>query len=880
MTTEPPKVRPMAWDPKSPATLLLPKATADVATVMDGSNSNNKDTAFCLDKFVSHDGVGCNTYETSAVMNLLDAHDAYVSSKTHSWTAHKSLSKAYRKALNDCLQGWEEGLKKQTGDDNDNDEADEADAPKDTASTENIELLKLVYAVTQLSETFLLLKPNDAALDYYETTAHLPGAVTADTVRYLRFHHIPDAYAVVADVAMVDEVLDSLHPDQVGEDGAVYWKLIEKLVIRGCLEDAWSLLSRHSICRRCFDESLEALDDYHATTLAEDREGFVALKSLVLSAPLPGGRGDEHDAGFDILAEEEEVGDEELLEGVPPSAYRLWETGQSSREAGDYPITFNSHGASQMHRKWMQCVKQLPEVNKLKRRIPQLDNILNILSGNFKHVEFDSWDEALCAELLYKLPSLRPDDMTVRAEKVMQQFDAFTKGGFEEVVLSVMKGNAGRVIQVMHELGGGSGAALPALMVCLFFVLGNYGIDTNSLSLLTLFFLFRQTSLLCNLLTDSQAMPIPEAEDSLQTELLLNASFAIRSSLAAEGLCDLGTRLSVRLLLPYVQLGGDEQITATVGETLEHHTPQSDAEARTLLSLCRGLVERKNVRVLDGCVSITLSRYRHYMEDQRPGGAVHWLLTGMELESLVLCDNSDSGLWQRELESGVCYRILVTSCMETTRSLLIGLLGEEEGVSLVYARAQEMVSAHKESKIASFVPAVKVLSHVVAMAEAIVERKDQSLVASNIVACLEEKANDEDDAVVSSLARSSLHWDLLRLAHLTLDRHMERDGLDNKQVCSASFDVRGMQVLLERFTVIAASRDVERLKPLSAEETSKMRLALGNGLMRAFVAENAKKKRVMPTKAGAASVAGICAADLGKYSRDKQEKVVELMLDF
>ena len=70
------------------------------------------------------------------------------------------------------------------------------------------------------------------------------------------------------------------------------------------------------------------------------------------------------------------------------------------------------------------------------------------------------------------------------------------------------------------------------------------------------------------------------------------------------------------------------------------HRRPPDAEANTLLALCRKLVERKNVRVLNGCVSIALSRYRHFLRDQRPGGAVHWLLTGMELESLVLCNGT------------------------------------------------------------------------------------------------------------------------------------------------------------------------------------------------------------------------------------------------
>ena len=373
---------------------------------------------------------------------------------------------------------------------------------------------------------------------------------------------------------------------------------------------------------------------------------------------------------------------------------------------------------------------------------------------------------------------------------------------------------------------------------------------------------------------DAEVMPSPSDEYSLQIELLLNASFSIRSSLAVDGQQDLATRLSVRLLLPHIKPRGDLRIAATLADTLDHHTPQSDAEARTLLALCRSLVKRKNVRVLDGCVSIALSRYWHYVRDQRPGGSVYWLLAGMELESLVLCaDGTErTGSWQRYLSSGVCYRLLFAICMETTQSLLKGLLGDEDGAALVYARAREMVTALEESTLASYVPCAQGLSHVVQMASAIVERKDDVLVASSIVACLEEKRNEEDDGVVMSLARSSMHWDLLRLAQLLLEKNVERDF-------SSPFDVRGMQVLLERFTVVTASRELERLKPLSTEETMKMRTALANGLMRAFVAENSKKKRAVTNPSGNFSVAGIFAADLAKHSRDKQEKVVEMMLD-
>jgi hypothetical protein len=375
-------------------------------------------------------------------------------------------------------------------------------------------------------------------------------------------------------------------------------------------------------------------------------------------------------------------------------------------------------------------------------------------------------------------------------------------------------------------------------------------------------------------------MPTPPDGFSIKTELLLNASFAIRSSLATEGHHDLGTRLAVRLLLPHVEIDADLRITANLVDTLEHHSPQTDAEANTLVSLCHKLVERKNVRVLDGCVSIALSRYQHFLRDQRPGGAVHWLLKGMELESLVLCNGAKrTGAWQRALSTGVCYRLLVTYCMETSNALLKGLLGDEEGAALLYARGQQMVTAQEESEMAAFIPAVKVLEHIVIMAEAIAERKDDSLVASSIVACLEERANDEDEGVVSSLARSSMHWGLLRLAKDILDRNTQRERLEELHLYTASFDVRGMQVLLERFTVMTSSREMERLKAVSAEETQKIRLALGEGLMRAFVAENVTKK-IASSRVPKVSVTGIYASDLGKVSREKQEFVVQKMLDF
>ena len=374
---------------------------------------------------------------------------------------------------------------------------------------------------------------------------------------------------------------------------------------------------------------------------------------------------------------------------------------------------------------------------------------------------------------------------------------------------------------------------------------------------------------------------MPETSESLsrQTELLLNASFAIRSSQATNGHYDQGTRLAIRLLLPYATPDGNLRIAAAIGEILEHHTPQSDAEARTLLSLCRKLVEQKSVRVLDGCVSLALSRYRYYFADQRPGGAIHWLVTGMELESAVLSNAFASRSWQRDLTCGVCFRVLATACMETAQSLLKGLLGEGENTALIFSRAQEMVKSGEESKLVAFVPAMKVLSHVVGMAEATAKGKDESIVASNIVSCLEENPNEEDDGVVSSIARTSMHWDLLRLAHRVLESNQKRGDFDASHSYSASFSVKGMRVLLERFTIVMSSREMERLPTMPTEDVHSMRLALGNGLMRAFVAENSSKNMNVESSTKIAPLAGVCAADLGNHSRDRQEKVVELMLD-
>eukprot|EP00934_Nitzschia_sp_Nitz4_P009432 Nitzschia sp. Nitz4//scaffold20_size174350//130111//132670//NITZ4_002119-RA/size174350-snap-gene-0.250-mRNA-1//-1//CDS//3329541860//9422//frame0 len=816
----------MAWDPKCPTSLIVPSVAG-----------SEQDKPIVLNTIVSHNGVGCNPHETTAVLELLDARDAYLKA-SHETNASESsalssLSLAYRKALSRAAASWEG-----------------QEVAQDQAISENLEWLKVSNSIVHLSEIFLLT-PN---LSVDDAVSNLPGAATADTIRYLRHHHLVDPKNVISD-EMYDLLNDSVQPEQL-EDGIPFWSHVQANVLQGCLDNAWNILSRHSYRVRAAQASnMEGLDEYQAVAFEQDRQGFAALEAVLRSAPLPGGRSDADDEDGEP-EEEEKVEEEDFLEGIPTLAYKLWESSMIRRGSGDFPVHFQGDVAYQRFQAWQYAVRGLPELQNLARRIPELQSILSILVGDFANadVQFDSWDEQLCAELLYKIPHIRLIDLHARAARIMEKHqDDETGDEWEGVILQVMKGNGGSVIDSLHQIGGGSGAALPALM----------------------------TFLLYDLMEEAKIILSPaEVAFNIKTELLLAAALAVRSSMAMEGNNDLGTRLCVRLLIPYITLDSDMEITATLVDTLEHHYPQTDAEAKTLLELCRGLVLRKNRRVAEGCVSVAMARYRHFMAEQRPGGAVHWLVTGMELESNIWCGGPQrTGAWQTALSMGTCYRQIVSVCNEVSDSLLESMLQDGAGSANLYTRGVEMIAVLQEDNLARYMPAVQMLDNVLIIADAVADRKDYSVMATGIVACLEERADDEDDGVVSCLAGPSMQWSLIRLARIILDRYTERDSLEDLHVFAACFDVRGMQVLMERFTILTATAEMEKTALTTPDEILGIRHALAEGLMRAFVAENATKQ--LPSNSGnRASVAGVLSSQLGGVSREKQELVVQSMLDF
>ena len=504
-------VKAVTWDPKSSATLLVP-TIAD--SIIDGVDAGQKNNSNMVMNFVLCDnGSECNTFESSAIMNILDARDAYLdemksnsSNGAHHHQALHQLSREYRKALANCIGEWSEDLEKRR--EASNEELQQQSQDDDIA----LYLLRATYAVMHLSEIFLLLPSsqddrnrmiNNTGHGYQNDVWNLPGAVTADTVRYLRKHHFGDIEDLF-DPSVVDNLHQLWQPDQYGHDdsnGNEYWDLIEAYMLRGCLEDAWTLLSHHSIVRRFVEMEYDGntngsgLNDYQAASLAEDREGFGSLRNILLSAPLPGSRNNESDEGFEDYEEKQTKKDdnqnernnndnpatveEEFIEGIPTSAYCLWETGSgkgsTNFRTGDYHVNFEPNAANQVHQYWKQTIAINPSLQRLQRRIPQLNRLLALLGGNFRDFEFTSWQEELCAELLYKNPSIRLVDMNVRAAALLQKHAQDSNNGskdgnsgndaIDETVLTIMKGNAGEVVKAMHEFGGGSGAALPAVMV-------------------------------------------------------------------------------------------------------------------------------------------------------------------------------------------------------------------------------------------------------------------------------------------------------------------------------------------------------------------------------------------------------------------------------
>jgi len=887
----------------------------------DGGTSGSTAVAGGLAAFYSDDGVGCNEYETAALIRMLDSRDAAISAAgtiggSGSGSGDlRALSREYRRAVRDCMGGWDEHIRSTAAD-----AADAAAADDAEAGAGNLELLKITSAIIHLSEIYLLPRPAAGGgnsntvmmmdIDDDSANAHdanLPGSVTADTVRYLRFNHLPDVYDAIGTTAEeVERMINSEQPEHYDGDGdggggALFWNLVDAHAMRGCLAEAWAVLTHHSAVRRFSAAAARGdldgvgggavgaaaagaaalVDD---PVLLEDRDAFAMLKGLMFCAPIPGGIDQANDAGLDsdeddddednaeMMGLDEAGGDDytRLVAGVPRDSYKMWDGGdddgaasggESGRAGGRrndaIPGSFHPKAAANRHRTWSalvnDAVNQSGPLQSLTRRIPRIRRLLSILGGRFgdsSGVSFRSWDEALVAELLYVRPSIRPIDIAVRAQIAMKRHgldagedDSAT--AVEGIVLSVMRGDAGSAVISLQSYGGSSGAALPATMA----------------------------SLLCDLLTSAGRIQPSMLTYDLQTNLQLSASASILSSFASQSQHSVGVRLSTRLLLPHAT-PANVRVTSTLAETLGRHWPRTDAEASGLLSLCEDLTLRGSVRVADACDSICWCRYQHHASNGMAGGAALWLLRGVDIWSslraaLQEAKGEPPSLLEVEL-AGSSGRRFVTICTETSRALLAELANSsDDGEALTHHHkiAKDMLEAIMEGELAHLIrrdQSVALLQHVFDIADATVANNN-GVIAQNVVNCLDERVDAEGDGSVKILAPPSMHANLLSLALDVLEKeNAEVDGTVAAQEprSSSSFEVNGIQALMARFAQLTfnatlspemmrdSSLGGKNASTLLAESSAKlpfeeqrMRKELCNGLMRAFVSENAKRKK-------------------------------------
>lgn len=827
-----------AFDPKSPATLIFASPSP--------SDSNDRQTVF-LNAFVSDSGIGCNAEETSALMRLIDARDDYLESHAkgdgNDPVIHpKALCKTYRRYLVECLQQWElrlEGV----------DMKDDEENPSMRTDKENIELLKLTHTIVQLCETFLLdgddnyedLSMRVRPEFYMVGSNSTRGVVTADTIRYLRYNHMIDTNSYIKmklgeDMDLekfmnVDqpEYYDPLSSAAYDEQGlSPYWCLVRKLVLRGCLNEAWAVLSRHSACKKSNKAMSEKLENggYIDKIVQEDYQAFELIQAVLLSAPLPGGREDIYDDGLDYEQNDMEQDRAELISSIPVDAYKQWDANGRGQE-------FNIHAVMNVFKTWKIYVREVimshTPLRNLMRRIPMLqsciwDTILNTLKC-FR--EDDVWAERLTAELVYVQPDIQKEDIYVRAKDYLQrcaQIDSDRNratSDVETILLQIMKGNAGVVIQALSSYGGGSSAALPAAM----------------------------TALLCNLLVERGKIELSQLSYDIETELLLSASSAILSSFSIQNHSDVGVGVSARLLKPYV-VPENPQVTAYFAEMLCRHWPKSDAETLNLLESCKDAVTRRSKRMLDACDSLGFSRSKYYSRLGNFQKSTYFLLRGIEYVSFYGADVKHMEGFQF-LSSSTCFRRLALVCADATQYILnqihtcFSAPNDEIDVSVLTEPLRmcktivETIAEDEISHLVSSWPSIALLTHVTDLGLNFTLGK-KAEAAEAIINCL--KYRQDVDGSVIILAHPGLYGYLLTCAY---DILVAEDTNASFASARSSFDVEGMQILFSRFTQYC-SIDQFYIQSVPASSLrsdishNDMRYALGRGLMRTFIVENAK----------------------------------------
>lgn len=256
--------------------------------------------------------------------------------------------------------------------------------------------------------------------------------------------------------------------------------------------------------------------------------------------------------------------------------------------------------------------------------------------------------------------------------------------------------------------------------------------------------------------------------------------------------------------------------------------------------------------MLDACDSLSFSRSSHYEKIGDVEKSIYFLLRGIEYSSLLGSETrSDMVRTTSSFSGSMCFRRLIYICATSTEFVLDQIfqcfsspVGSVDVAVLSKPLQAGRIIADTivEDEVAHLVendPSVLLLRNVINTGLNLV-LEETGDAAKGIIACLEGRKDVDGSIIV--LAHPGLYGYLLSCAYDILTAE-ETSG--NLSSAKSSFDLKGIEVLFSRYTQYCTREKVDihqdSASSLRCDITpEKMREALGKGLMRAFVAANAK----------------------------------------
>jgi hypothetical protein len=317
--------------------------------------------------------------------------------------------------------------------------------------------------------------------------------------------------------------------------------------------------------------------------------------------------------------------------------------------------------------------------------------------------------------------------------------------------------------------------------------------------------------------------------------------------------------------MPFAKIGNSE-IVGALAEVLEHYTPSTDHHARTVLRLCKPLVEKKSSLILYACTSVLLSLYRFHLSQFDWHLATMLLLDGIELESLVLPEPSP----------GACYQTLAAKCHFSSMELLQALVHDAEVGDQVLLAATAMMSALQMHAVdADKIPEAIQLVHITEMYTMMRNGDSPKKVGRHIVDLLEPVLDLNSDTLVA-ISPTTFVPDLMRLAEKLLEPEQVMMTPEMEMVTSTIFDKHGALVVSECFA---------RLQAWNAgfpdSEEQRMNSCFTKALAHAYAADNSKKQNVFDSTASLdLKKEKVFAAQMHKYDTRLQQGIVAKMLSY